>query len=82
MCALLAVGAARADNIKPKDRPTVVRKLEAIAPDVRKSEAFSLLCRCKDKTGFDEDIKDYHGKHCRYVLWRDLIDQPLESLFD
>lgn len=82
ICALLTVGAARADNVKPGRREELYRKLETIQPDLRKSEAFTLLCRCKDATGFDEDIKDYHSKQCRYVLWRDLIDDPLESLLD
>ena len=82
VCALLSVGSACLDTVRPEKQAALRQKLETIVPDVRKSEAFESLCRCKDRTYFDEDIKDYHNKLCRYVRWRNLIGDPLESLLE
>ena len=80
LCALLmASGQARTPKIKPAKYDQCFHALASIPPDVPKSAAFNHLCHCP----YDEVANYQSEKHknkCLYVLWRDLIGEPLQSV--
>jgi len=79
LCALLmASGQARTPKIRPAKYDKCFHALATISPDVAKSTAFEHLCHCHyDSTLGDETER--HKDKCLYVLWRDLIGEPLGS---
>jgi hypothetical protein len=80
-CALLmASGQARTPRIKPAKYDRCFQALATIPPDVPKSAAFNHLCRCPyDAVAMADDESERHKSKCLYVVWRDLIGEPLES---
>jgi hypothetical protein len=79
-CALLkASGEARTKKIAPAKHGQCFNALATIPPDVPKSAAFKQLCRCSYGARV-EDEAERHKEKCLYVVWRDLIGEPLESV--
>jgi len=82
MYVLASVRAPHVAAIKPEDRATVYRRLEDVPSDVAKTYAARHLCYCEGYPSNVDECRERHKKRCRYVLWRRLIDEPLESIFD
>jgi hypothetical protein len=79
-CALLmASGQARTPRIKPTKYDQCFNALANIPPDVAKSAAFNHLCHCPYEATADEE-SERHKSKCLYVVWRDLIGEPLQSV--
>jgi hypothetical protein len=80
LCALMMTsGQASTPRIKPAKYDQCFNALANIPPDVAKSAAFNHLCHCPyDATTNDGSEK--HKSKCLYVLWRDLIGEPLQSV--
>jgi hypothetical protein len=79
-CALLmASGQARTPRIKPMKYDQCFNALANIPPDVAKSAAFNHLCHCPYEATADEE-SERHKSKCLYVVWRDLIGEPLQSV--
>jgi hypothetical protein len=81
-CALLmASGQARTPRIKPAKYDRCFNALANIPPDVPKSAAFKHLCHCPyDAVAMADDESERHKSKCLYVIWRDLIGEPLPSV--
>lgn len=86
LCALLvASDQAYTQKIAPEKYDQVFYELAFIPQDIAKSAACNNLCRCRHATNYDADFEDEREKHlgdCLYVAWRDLIEDPLESILD
>lgn len=85
LCALLvACGEAHTQKIAPASYEECFAQLAVIPEDVAKSAAFNNLCHCAQITSYDVTSEDEEEKHadgaCLYVRWRELIDEPLESI--
>ena len=79
-CALLmASGQAHTPRIKLAKYDQCFHALTTIPPDVAKSAALNDLCHCPYDATADDELERHKGK-CLYVLWRDLIGEPLQSI--
>ena len=86
ICALLiAAGKADTRRIAPADWQRCLAELELVPPDVARSAAFNNLCQCVENTHYDVtpgEEREKHLRKCRYVLYCDLIGEPLPSMLE